>query len=350
MADQWLEFFYCGSLPDGVLAQKGQKRIGNNSSNTKGEQDVISDGSVIAVNDGQCAIVVELGKIIGVYPDPGEHTFHSKRTKSIFSGGGIGGIGSQIGERIGFGGIAAVHQFVMYIDTKEQLNYPFSGTFQTRMFDEGTHFDYLAKVHISGLFSFRITDPALFYKTICHTSTGKVLKSDIVTQLSAEFNTAMAVAVNKVCEAGINPAALPSHTEKLCREVKACMTEKWVSLRGFTVTSAAIGSIYIAEEDLRAFQSMQRAKMLTDPAMAAATLVDAQAQAMTGAAKNGGTGLFGVALVNAAAGSTQAPSSETPKPATNPLQQSGPPKLWRCRCGSMNTSNYCENCGARRPQ
>jgi len=350
MADQWLEFFYCNSLPNDVLAMKGQKRTGENSANTKGEKDVISDGSIIAVNDGQCAIVIELGKIIGVFKDPGEHVFHSKHTKSIFSGGGLSGIGSQIGERFGFGGDVAIHQFVMYIDTKEQLNYPFSGTFQTRMTDKNTGLDYLATVHIGGIFSFRITDPELFYKRICGNATGTVLKKDIEPQLSAEVISAMAVAAANVCEEGINPAELPAHTEQFCRILKSSMTEKWSSLRGFTVISSAISSLSIAEEDLRAFQNAQRAKMLTDPRMAAATLVDAQAQAMTTAAQNGGgTGLFGVAAVNALSGNA-APAADTQAKPENIFLQSSPPKLWRCKCGNMNTTNFCENCGAKRPE
>ena len=52
MADQWKEFIYCESMPADVLACKGSKRTGGRSSNTRGEDNVISNGSVIAVNDG----------------------------------------------------------------------------------------------------------------------------------------------------------------------------------------------------------------------------------------------------------------------------------------------------------
>ena len=61
LADQWKEFFYCDALPTDVLVRKGQKRISGRSSNTKASDNVISNGSGIAVADGQCMIIVEQG-------------------------------------------------------------------------------------------------------------------------------------------------------------------------------------------------------------------------------------------------------------------------------------------------
>ena len=62
LADQWKEFFYCESMPKEVLVTKGQKRVSGRSSNTKGNDNIISNGSGIAVADGQCMIIVEQGK------------------------------------------------------------------------------------------------------------------------------------------------------------------------------------------------------------------------------------------------------------------------------------------------
>ena len=59
LADQWKEFFYCESMPKEVLVTKGQKRTTGRSSNTKGNDNIISNGSGIAVADGQCMIIVE---------------------------------------------------------------------------------------------------------------------------------------------------------------------------------------------------------------------------------------------------------------------------------------------------
>ena len=116
MADQWLEVFTCDSMPVDVLAMRGVRKSGDRSANVKGEKEVISDGSTIIVSDGQCAIAVDRGEIIGVYDTPGENTFHSDRSKSIFHKGGLKGIAKQSWERFGYGGVAAVYQIIMYLD------------------------------------------------------------------------------------------------------------------------------------------------------------------------------------------------------------------------------------------
>ena len=109
MADQWLEMYYCDSIPQGILAYRGKKRVSERSSNTKGDENVISDGSVIVVNEGQSAVAVEQGKVIGCYRQPGEHVFRGG-SASIFSGGGVTGIGKEIAHRIGFGGAWDFHE------------------------------------------------------------------------------------------------------------------------------------------------------------------------------------------------------------------------------------------------
>ena len=347
LADQWLEMYYCDSMPQEVLAQRGQKRVNENSANTKGSEDVISDGSLIVVNEGQCAIVVELGKIIGVYDTAGENTFRSSRSGSIFSGAGLKGIGKQTAERFGFGGEAAIHQFVMYLDTKEHLANPFSLAVPLSVVDRNTGFEYFATVNMGGVFSFRITNPEVFYKNICGNSTGTVYKTIVQPQLEAEFRSAATVALNKICGEGVEPSDLAKSTEDISKAVQEAMTEKWVSTRGFTVTSVGIDTIGIRREDLKAFQTVQRAHMLTDPAMAAATLVTAQADAMHAAAQNpNGTAMVGMVSVM-----TPPAPQETSKPSNMFLQKdSQKPTLWRCTCGSMNTTNFCEKCGAKRPE
>lgn len=122
MADQWKELIYCESMPADVLACKGSKRTGGRSSNTRGEDNVISNGSVIAVNDGQGMLVVQNGKIIEVALEPGEFVFDTGSEPSVFSGNlgdSIKETFANIGSRFTFGGDAGKDQRVYFINTKE---------------------------------------------------------------------------------------------------------------------------------------------------------------------------------------------------------------------------------------
>ena len=354
LADQWLEMYVCESVPADVLAQRGTKRVNENSSNTKGDENIISDGSLIIVNDGQCAIVVEMGKCIGVYDKPGENVFHSKKSGSIFSGGGLKSIGKQAVERIGFGGDVAIHQFVMYIDTKEKTDNPFAVSVPLSIVNKATGLEYYSTVNISGVFSYRITDPEVFYKRICGNSTGTVTRQKIQPQLQAELRSAAVTALDKLCGGGVEPTKLTQNVENICAELTRAMDEKWVSLRGFSVVSIALDSIALAQEDKEVIQNAERAKMLTQPDMAAATLVAAQADAMNAAANNqNGGGMVGAfAVMNAVnAGNASVPPQDKAQEKPNIFMQnnSNHSALWRCPCGSMNTGNFCENCGTKKP-
>ena len=332
LADQWLEMYYCDSIPQGILAQKGSKRIGPNSSNTKGSEDVISDGSIIVVNEGQCALVVEMGKVISVHDKPGENVFHSDRSPSIFSGKGLKGMGKSIIDRVGFGGDVNIHQAVVYLDLKEHFGSPFSLSCPVNVRDEETGLELTATVQMSGRFSFKITDPLTFYRVVCFNSAGTVSLHSVQPQLEAEFNTAAMEAVGQICADGITPSDLPAYAEKIADRIKECMTQQWISLRGFTAVSVAVSQLQLLSKDLKTLQTFERDKMLRDPTMAAATLIGTQAQAMEMAAQNpgGGVGFVGVNPV-----SNAAPSQ--------------PPKLWYCAtCGKFCSSRFCPDCGAQR--
>lgn len=367
MADQWLEMYYCDSIPAGILAVRGQKRVSERSSNTKGNENVISDGSIIVVNEGQSAIAVEQGKIIGAYTQPGENVFHGGSV-SIFSGGGVKGIGKEIFNRVGFGGDVAIHQFILYIDMKEQLGNPFSVSFPICVSDDEIGLQLTATARASGVFSFRITDPVAFYKKIFRGASGTMRVSDVLPQLQAEYATAMMEASSRLFAGSLRLSDMPGKASKIADAVSECMTEKWVGLRGFTVVSTAIDSLTVLDAEKRTIQTIQRDKILRDPTMAAATLTGAQADAMRDAARNESGGGF-VAVMAAY------PPAPNPAPLPNvsgvptakplPNVQSAPkvqniflaqddadkPKLWYCpNCKKYLTSKFCPDCGAKRKQ
>ena len=380
MADQWLEMYYCDSIPQGILAYRGKKQVSERSSNTKGDENVISDGSLIVVNEGQSAIAVEQGKVIGCYTQPGEHIFHGG-SASIFSGGGVKGIGKEIFTRVGFGGDVAIHQFVLYIDMKEQMGNPFSVSFPICVTDEEIGMQLTAIGYAKGVFSFRITDPMAFYQRIFRGANGTMSVQDVLPQLQAEYATALTEAAGNLFAGSLRLSDMPGKVGRMAGEVSHCMTEKWVGLRGFTVVSTAIESLTVYDKDMRTIQTIQHAKMLRDPGMAAATLTDAQAEAMTEAARNEKGGFVAVRAVYPPAPVNPAPmpdvsnapaASPLPNVASAPVAQKLPnvpaapkpqptgniflepqdenkPKLWYCpNCRKMLTSKFCPDCGAKR--
>lgn len=340
MADQWLEVFTCDSMPVDVLAMRGVRKTSERSANTKGDKDVISDGSMIIVADGQCAIAIDRGEIIGVYDTPGENTFHSDRSKSIFHQGGLKGIARQSWERIGYGGVAAVYQIIMYLDLKEHHSNPFRVTRAVNIKDRHHLTEMDINVTMAGMFSFRIVDPAAFYKNICGNAAGTVKVSMVLPQLQAELASALGEALSKLCADGaLSPTDISAQNEEVSAKIAQAMTDLWTVNRGFAVCSLAISEVDIAQADRGVLQGLERDKVFTDPKMGAAHLTAAQGDAMRTAAANpaGRVGIF----------ATAAP----PRKPVNPLLQKSDdkPALWRCSCGNMNTSKFCENCGQKKP-
>ena len=122
MADQWREYFYCESLDADVLVVKGEKRVSGRSSNKKGSDNIITNGSIISVNEGQSMIIVEQGKIVEFCAEPGEFVYDSSTEPSIFYGGlgeGIKKSFQTLGKRFTFGGDTAKDQRVYYFNMKE---------------------------------------------------------------------------------------------------------------------------------------------------------------------------------------------------------------------------------------
>ena len=120
LADQWKEFFYCDAMDKSVMVKKGQKRTGARSSNVHGNDNIISNGSGIAVADGQCMIIVEQGKVVEVCAEPGQFTYDTSTEPSIFSGSlgdSIKATFATVGKRFTFGGDTGKDQRIYYFNT-----------------------------------------------------------------------------------------------------------------------------------------------------------------------------------------------------------------------------------------
>lgn len=367
-ADQWKEYFYCDAMEDGVLVTKGQKRTGKKSSNTKGTDNIITNGSAIAVNEGQCMMIVEQGKIVEVCAEAGEFVYDTSSEPSIFTGGlgkGILDTFKTIGRRTTFGGDAAKDQRVYYFNTKEVSGNKFgtASPIPFRVVDANVNLDVDISIRCNGEYSYRMIDPLLFYTNVCGNVTDEFTREEIDSMLKAELSTALQPAFAKISEMGVRYSALPAHTQEIADALNEVLSEKWGNLRGLQVYSMAINSVTASKEDEEMIKELQKTQAYADPSRLAATMGMAQAEAMKAAASNTATGpMFAFAGMNMAAqaggmdANTMMAMGQAPQgqPQQAPAQPSAPAQsagaaTWTCACGAANSGKFCSECGLPKP-
>ena len=359
LADQWKEYFYCESLPNNVLAVKGRKRNSGRSSNTRGSDNIISSGSVIAVADGQCMLIVEQGKIVDVCAEPGEYVYDSSTEPSIFSGKlgeGILNIFKQIGKRFTFGGEAPKDQRVYYFNTKEITGnkYGTPSPVPFRVVDNNIGLDIDISIRCFGEYSYVLSNPLLFYTNVCGNVTADYTKEQLDGQMKSELLTALQPAFARISELGIRYSALPGHTTELAQALNEELSGKWRDLRGIEIASVGVSSVKASEEDEAMIKELQRNATFRNPNMAAAHLVGAQAAAMQAAASNQATGapmaFMGMNMA-AQAGGVNAQSlyqMGQQQPAAPAAPAAG---TWTCpKCGAAATGKFCPECGTKKPE
>ncbi len=409
MADQWREYFYCDSLDADILVTKGRKRSsGRGTGNNKGEDNIISNGSVVAINEGQCMIIVDQGKVVEFCAEAGEFTYDASSEPSLLYGSlgeNIKKTFATVGKRFTFGGNTAKDQRVYFFNTKEILGnkYGTANPVPFRVVDENIGLDIDISLRCNGEYSYKITDPLLFYTNVCGNVTQDYERSEIDSQLKTELMTALQPAFAKISAMGIRYSAVPAHTAELADALNEVLSAKWAELRGIEIVSFGVNAMKASAEDEAMIKELQKSAVLRNPNMAAATLAGAQAEAMKAAASNKSAGpMMAFAGMNMAAQTggmnaqqlfqmgQQAPYVQ---PQTGQGQyQTAPgqgaentgtaaavsenensgwkctgcgqngnrgkfcsecgaprPQTWTCACGTINNGKFCSECGSKRP-
>ena len=406
LADQWKEYFYCEAMDRDILVMKGRKRTGKRSSNKKGDDNIISNGSVIAVADGQCMLIVDQGKVVEVCAQPGEFVYDTSTEPSIFSGDlgeSLNNTFNKIGQRFAFGGDTGKDQRVYYFNTKEIMDNRFGtpSPIPFRVVDRNIGLDIDVSVRCNGVYSYRITDPILFYTNVCGNVSEEYTREELDSQLKAEFLTALQPGFARISEMGVRPNAIPGHLMELTDAMDKILSEKWQGLRGLKIVAIGMNQVTLPEEDAEMIKQAQRMAILQNPSMAAATLAGAQAEAMKMAASNQNGAMMGFAGMNMAsaqggmnmqglyqmgaqqnmAGMQQGMPGAQPYMAGMQqgmpgaqqnmagmqqgmpgaqqnmagMQQGMPgaqqtaPGSWQCQCGTIATGKFCPECGSPRP-
>ena len=401
LADQWKEYFYCEALPAEVLAVKGQKRVKGRSAN-KGSDNIISNGSVIAVAEGQCMMIVEQGKVVDVCAEPGEYTYDISSEPSLFLGDSLAAnfvqVFENIGKRFTFGGEAPKDQRVYYFNTKEITGnkYGTPSPVPFRVLDMRAGIDMDISIRCFGEYSYRIVNPLLFYTNVCGNVTESYERNQLDGQLKTELLTALQPAFARISEMGIRYSALPGHTTEIAGALNEELSAKWRDVRGLEIVAFGVSSVKANEEDEQIIKEMQREVAYTDPARAAGVLARAQAEAMKAAASNTSAGpamaFMGMGMAGQAGGMNAQALYQMAQENQNRQAQmaggqfanagqpgfgagagqmptggngaatggnagiqgngsgSGASDTWNCTCGQTgNTGKFCPSCGQPRP-
>ena len=384
MGDQWREYFYCNSLDNDTLIVKGEKRVGAKSSNTKGADNIISNGALIAVNDGQCMIIVEQGAIVEVCAEPGEFVFDSSTEPSIF----YGSLGENLVnsfktfvKRFAFGGDTAKDQRIYYFNTKEIIGnkYGTANPVPFRVLDKNIDLDIEIALRAHGEFTFRLMDPILFYKNLAGNVEKDYKKQEIESQLRSELLTKLQPAFARIAESGVRYYQITAHTDELGQILNELLSKSWGEHYGIEMTAFGISSVTAPEEDIEMIKQLQKNAVYRNATMAAANLTAAQADAMRAAASNESTGpmmafagmnmanqvggfnagnlyAMGAEQQNAAAAAnanTPAGNVESPAPAAAAsVAGVATASDWTCpKCGhEHNSGKFCSECGTAKAE
>ena len=360
LADQWKDYFYCESLPADVLVEKGQKRNSGRSSNTRGSDNIISNGSVININEGQCMIIVESGKIVDLCAEPGEYTYDTSTEPSLFCGGLKGNISAvfdQIGKRFTFGGEAPKDQRIYFFNTKEIMGnkYGTPSPVPFRVVDQRAGIDIDIGLRCFGEYSFRVVNPMLLYKNVCGNVEQAFTRQMMESQMRTELLTALQPAFAKISAMGIRYSAVPGHTTELADILREELSPTWGDRMGIEIEKIGMSSIKASEEDEAMIKDMQRAAAYTDPDLAMAYTVASRGKAMQDAANNAAgaaTGFMGLGMMNGLGNDGTMNTlyqMQQNKQAQQPAAAPQPANGWTCSCGAQNTGKFCAECGSPKP-
>ena len=358
-ADQWKEFFICEALPNDVLVRKGKKKTTGRSSNYKGDENIITTGSGIVVADGQCMIIVDQGKVAEICAEPGEYTYDASTEPSVFSGSfgeSLKATFKNIGKRFTYGGEAPKDQRVYYFNTKEILDNKF-GTANPIIFEvvnKRLGMSRTVQVRCNGVYSYKISDPILFYTEVCGNVSYEYTREEIDSQLKTEFISALQPAFAKLSELELKPSQIPAKTTELKDALNSALKVEWTDRRGLSVHSIAINPITLTEEDMKKINQMEdAATMGVNPFMMAGRMADAQASAMEAAANNPNgavNGFMGMGMIGNMGGGNSAQNFYNMGVQQMAQQNTPIADSWKCVCGATETGKFCSQCGAPKPQ
>ncbi|MGL4588701.1 MAG: SPFH domain-containing protein [Mycoplasmatales bacterium] len=347
LGDQWLEYYNCEAMDEKVVIKKAVKIV-NGGSNTDGSPDVISQGSIISVNEGQAMMIVQDGMILEFSAEPGVFEFDNEAEPSIFVGSfgeGIIQTFKTFARRFKFGGDAGRNTRIYYFNLKELFGNKF-GTPTPIPYADPVYQNI--NIRFNGTLSLKLADPILFYKSIAGNVSDEFEINELWSeQLFYEFNMNLNQGLAKIAAAGTKFNQIMASTNELVNSLNEVLYSTWGQKRGLKIETIAIGSVTLDPADKEKVDKYDDMRLMADPMNAAGRMTSAAANAMENAAANENGAMMGFAGFNMAAGAatTNAAQFQQMAQANQQEKQNSVETGWTCTCGMINTGKFCTECG-----
>ena len=367
LSASWVDYFESGDMSNGVIMKRGDKIVVKGSKN-KGDQNIISSGSGIDVQENQCMILVENGRIVEFCAEPGRYTYDSSTAPSLMSGGnkGLKALAASIGQQFLAGGQRTSTQRVFYINLGEIQGFKWGSgniTFDhwERDIMTGQPVWHIATTLMgNGVYSIQVTDPARFFSVLGAQKAGAdgngmITREDIEPQIKTEAIAAIRQGVGQLSKLRIPYTDIAANELQLTKDVDAILDADWEEARGISIFKIAIGMMDADENSKKKIEKYQETKGYTDPSMLGAAMGLGQTEAMQTAAGNAAgavTGFAGLGMMGGLGGQNNIAGlmqqGQAQMAAAAPAQPVG--ASWTCSCGAVNSGNFCTNCGSPKPQ
>ena len=333
-ADQWKDFYgprqgvsptaaLFEAVPQGTNAGIGE--------NTKGSNNIITNGSKIIVPEGMALITIQDGAITGLVAEPGGFIYSSEdpNSRSLFVGDGIwASTMSQTWERVKFGGQPGTQQLAFYINLKEIPGNAF-GT-QTTIYWDDAFLGTQAGAMTRGTYTLKIVDPLLFVKNFVpvqflqpgapifdfadmDNDAGTQLFNEVVGTLSAAFSnyTNDPSKGNRISKIQADQIGF---AQAMAQAVEDAY--QWKTTRGLEIVKTAILAIEYDEDTKELMKDVKKADALSG-ARGNAFMQQAAARGMQAAGENGGgASMAFMGMGMQAAGGMMGGMQQQPAPST----------------------------------
>ena len=370
-SSMWVVYFESGDMSNGVILKPGVRITGPKSQNKNNDTNIITSGSGIDVQENQCMILVENGAIVDFCAEPGRYTFDASTAPSFMSGNnkGLAALAQSFGQQFLAGGQRTNTQRVYYINLGEIQGFKWGSgniTFDHWERDlQGNPCWHIATTLMgNGVYSIQVTDPAKFFSVLGAAKAGAdgnglVTRQDIEPQIKTEAIAAIRQAVGGLSKLKIGYTDIAGYEMQLTKDVDKLLDDDWQEARGISMFKIAIGMMDADEKSQQKILKYQEARGYADPTMLGTYIGMGQTDALNTAAGNTAgavTGFAGYGMVGGVAGGglnvanlmqqgAQQQQYQAAQQQVNPAQDS-----WKCSCGSVNTGNFCPNCGNKKPE